>query len=225
VLDEILGNQTDVPITEHATDTHGTGQLRTVGPARPPALPTHPGPGHDNPVPRGIRAKVEADYPCTGPLLTRRLNTDLIAERYDDLLRMAGSLKFGHATASLLVGKLSASGRQNALAATLKEYGALRHLRRPLLTWTTKYYGLALDWMRTAVSAPITPPSAPMSGAEPSSAMVTARPISRQIEATSEPTNPAPMTRTRARPAASASCTGAASSRPHRISPNEATAL
>lgn len=51
---------------------------------------------------------------------------DLIAEHYDDLLRLAGSLKFGHATASLLVGKLSASGRQNALAAALKEYGALR---------------------------------------------------------------------------------------------------
>ena len=36
------------------------------------------------------------------------------------------TLKFGHATASLLVGKLSASSRQNALAAALKEYGALR---------------------------------------------------------------------------------------------------
>ena len=35
---------------------------------------------------------------------------------------MAGSLKVGHATASLLVGKLSASGRQNALASALKEY-------------------------------------------------------------------------------------------------------
>lgn len=39
---------------------------------------------------------------------------------------MAGSLKFGHATASLLVGELSASGRQNARAAALKERGALR---------------------------------------------------------------------------------------------------
>ena len=38
----------------------------------------------------------------------------------------AGSLKFGHATASLLVGKLSASSQQNALAAALKEYRALR---------------------------------------------------------------------------------------------------
>ena len=55
-----------------------------------------------------------------------QLNLDLIAEHYDDRLRLAGSPKFGHATASLLVGKLSASGRQNALAAALKEYGALR---------------------------------------------------------------------------------------------------
>ncbi|WP_406167186.1 Tn3 family transposase [Streptomyces sp. NBC_00996] len=31
-----------------------------------------------------------------------------------------------HATASLIVGKLSASSRQNALAAALKEYGAIR---------------------------------------------------------------------------------------------------
>ena len=74
----------------------------------------------------GSRTQVEANYPHTGPLLTRKLNTDLIAEHYDDLLRLAGSLKFGHASASLLVGKLSASGRQNALAAALKEYGALR---------------------------------------------------------------------------------------------------
>ncbi|MEU4672961.1 Tn3 family transposase [Amycolatopsis sp. NPDC023774] len=44
----------------------------------------------------------------------------------DDLLRLAGSLKFRHATASLLVGKLSASGRQNALAAALTECGASR---------------------------------------------------------------------------------------------------
>jgi TnpA family transposase len=35
-------------------------------------------------------------------------------------------LKFGHATASLVVGKLSASGPQNTLAAALKEYWLLR---------------------------------------------------------------------------------------------------
>jgi hypothetical protein len=56
------------------------------------------------------------------------VNVELIAEHWDDLLRLAGSLKFGHATASLIVGKLSVSSRQNALAAALKEYGALRRI-------------------------------------------------------------------------------------------------
>jgi len=39
---------------------------------------------------------------------------------------MAGSLKYGQATASLIVGKWSAASRQNTLAAALKEWGTLR---------------------------------------------------------------------------------------------------
>jgi len=39
---------------------------------------------------------------------------------------MAGSLKYGQATASLIVGKWSAASRQNTLAAALKEWGMLR---------------------------------------------------------------------------------------------------
>lgn len=42
------------------------------------------------------------------------------------LLRLAGSLKFGHATASLLSGKRSASSWQNVLAAALEEDGTMR---------------------------------------------------------------------------------------------------
>ncbi len=97
----------------------------------------------------GSRAQVEAEFPHTEPLLTRKLNTDLIADHYDDLLRVAGSLKFGRATASLLVGKLSASGRQNALAAALKEYGALRRTIYAALMWNlicqAWHYGSAVD--------------------------------------------------------------------------------
>jgi TnpA family transposase len=74
----------------------------------------------------GSRAQATEAWPCGGPLLTRKVNTELIAEHWDDLLRLAGSIKFGQATASLIVGKLSASSRQNALAAALKEYGSLR---------------------------------------------------------------------------------------------------
>ena len=46
---------------------------------------------------------------------------------WDDLLHVAASVKGGHATAALVVGKLCSSRRQlNALAAAIKEYGALR---------------------------------------------------------------------------------------------------
>ncbi len=128
VLDEILGNATDLPITEHATDTHGVtlvnfGLFDLLGMQLSPRIRDLGRITLYRPVPR---AEAEARFPHAGPLMTRKLNLDLIAEHYDDLLRLAGSLKFGHATASLLVGKLSASGRQNALAAALKEYGAMR---------------------------------------------------------------------------------------------------
>lgn len=43
-----------------------------------------------------------------------------IEDNWDDLFRLAASIKFGHATASLIVGKLSASSRQSTLAAALK---------------------------------------------------------------------------------------------------------
>ena len=65
-------------------------------------------------------------YPHAGPLLSARWNEDLVAGCWSDLLRMAGSLKYGQATASLIVGKWSASSRQNTLAAALKEWGTLR---------------------------------------------------------------------------------------------------
>ncbi|MGI5201405.1 Tn3 family transposase [Spirillospora sp. CA-108201] len=61
-----------------------------------------------------------------GPLLADRWNQDLVAGRWADLLRMGGSLKFGEATASLIVGKWSAASRLNTLAAALKEWGRIR---------------------------------------------------------------------------------------------------
>jgi TnpA family transposase len=209
VLDEILGNATDIPINEHATDTHGVtlvnlGLFDLLGLQLSPRIRDL---GKITLYRTGTKTQAESAFPLAGPLLTRRANLDLIAAHWDDLLRLAGSLKFGHATASLLVGKLSASSRQNALAAALKEYGALRRtiyaarylsdpqyrrkisrqlnkgeslhaLKRDLLcahegtirarhleqqteqawcltlitnavvTWTTEYYGLAVESMR-----------------------------------------------------------------------------
>ncbi|MGO4617188.1 Tn3 family transposase [Nocardia sp. 2YAB30] len=128
VLDEILGNATDLPITEHATDTHGVtlvnfGLFDLLGMQLSPRIRDL---GRITLYRCESRADAQTRFEQVGPLLTRKLNLELIAGHWDDLLRLAGSLKFGHATASLLVGKLSASGRQNTLAAALKEYGALR---------------------------------------------------------------------------------------------------
>ena len=128
VLDEILGNQTDVPITEHATDTHGASLINfalfdLVGLQLSPRIRDL---GKITLYRTGTRAATNAGYPAAGPLLTRRVNTTLIAENWDEMLRVAASLKYGHVTASLIVGKLSRAGRQNTLATALKEYGALR---------------------------------------------------------------------------------------------------
>ncbi len=128
VLDEILGNQTDLPIIEHATDTAGASLVNfalfdLVGLQLSPRIRDL---GRITLCRTGTKADAAARHPHAGPLLTRKANRALISDQWDDLLRLAASLKFGHATASLVVGKLSASGPQNTLAAALKEYGLLR---------------------------------------------------------------------------------------------------
>jgi TnpA family transposase len=128
VLDEILSNQTDVPITEHATDTHGASLINfalfdLVGLQLSPRIRDL---GKITLGRCASRSETAAAFPRVGPLLTRRINTALITEHWDEMLRLAASLKYGHVTASLIVGKLSRADRQNTLAAALKEYGLLR---------------------------------------------------------------------------------------------------
>jgi len=128
VLDDFLGNATDLPIREHTTDTHGVTLVNfalfdLVGKALTPRIRDL---GKITLCRDDTPTVVNALYPHAGPLLGARLNEDLIADCWPDLLRMAGSLKYGEATASLIVGKWSAASRQNTLAAALKEWGVLR---------------------------------------------------------------------------------------------------
>ncbi len=104
MLDEILGNATDLPITEHATDTHGVTLVNfgLFDLLRMQLSPRIRDLGRITLYRPGARRETEARFPHAGPLMTRRANLELIAEHWDDLLRLAGSLKFGHATASLL---------------------------------------------------------------------------------------------------------------------------
>jgi TnpA family transposase len=69
----------------------------------------------------GPRAEFEGRYPHAGPLLSGRLNDQLVTARWDDLLRVAASVHGGHAAAALVVGKLCSSKRQQStLAAAIK---------------------------------------------------------------------------------------------------------
>jgi len=129
VLDGILGNQTDLQVTEHATDTHGAtlanfALFDLVGLQLSPRIRDL---GKITLHRTGPRADFAARYPSAGHLLTRRLNGEMITGMWDDLLRVAASVKGGHASAALVVGKICSSSRQqNALASAIKEYGALR---------------------------------------------------------------------------------------------------
>ena len=125
----ILGNQTDLIVTEHATDTYGAtlanfALFDLVGLQLSPRIRDL---GKITLYRTGPRADFTGRYPASGHLLTRPLNEDLITGMWDDVLRVAASVKGGHASGALVVGKLCSSRRQqNALASAIKEYGALR---------------------------------------------------------------------------------------------------
>ena len=125
VLDAILGNETELAILEHTTDTAGateiifalfdllglrfTPRLRDIGSRRlyrSGAIDLH-------------------NYPRLQPHITGRINRQRVLDWWDEMLRAAGSMKLGHVTASLLVQKLQAYPQQNALAQALQEYGRL----------------------------------------------------------------------------------------------------
>ena len=91
----ILGNQTDLIVTEHATDTHGAtlanfALFDLVGLQLSPRIRDL---GKITLYRTGPRADFTGRYPASGHLLTRRLNEDLITGMWDDVLRVAASVK------------------------------------------------------------------------------------------------------------------------------------
>ena len=121
VLDEILDNETELPIVEHTTDTAGYTELifalfDLLGLQFSPRI-------RDISTQRLYRIDRTITYSNLEPLLKGTINPDRILKRWDDLLRAAGSLKLGWVTASLLISKLQSYPRQNALTRALQEYG------------------------------------------------------------------------------------------------------
>lgn len=134
VLDGLLYHQSDLQIKEHYTDTAGyteqvfglcfllgfrfAPRIRDLGETRlyPPNLPS--------------------TYPNLESIMARRINSGLIRDHWNDLVRLAVSIKAGTVTASLMLMKLASYPRQNSLALALRELG---RVQRTLFT---------LEWLQ-----------------------------------------------------------------------------
>jgi TnpA family transposase len=125
VLDELCNNETELPIREHTTDTAGATEIifalfDLLGFRFAPRLRDL------NDRRRFASGPIDMQrYPRLQPHIPRRINRPRILDWWDEMVRAAGSIKLGWVTASLLVQKLQAYPRQNALARALQEYGRL----------------------------------------------------------------------------------------------------
>lgn len=125
VLDEILNNETELPILEHTTDTAGYTELifalfDLLGLQFSPRIRDLA----DQQLYRTSSVNLEK-YPNLKSHLPGVINTERILKHWDEMLRLAGSLKMGWVTASLIVQKLQAFPRQHPLTRALQEYGRL----------------------------------------------------------------------------------------------------
>jgi TnpA family transposase len=74
---------------------------------------------------RFYRINVGANYGVLNSIARHRINTELITRNWDDLLRVAGSLKLGYVSAHGLMRIFQGSGRTSTLARALGEYGRI----------------------------------------------------------------------------------------------------
>ena len=121
VLDAILDNETELNIERHTTDTAGYTEIifalfdllgirfepriRNIGDIHIYYIGGKP------------------DCPNIADLLTNQLKPKIIEENWDDMLRLAASLKKGWVSASLFISKLQALPQKSNLAKALQEYG------------------------------------------------------------------------------------------------------
>lgn len=134
VLDGLLYHQSDLNIEEHYTDTagftdHVFGLCHLLGFRFAPRLRDI---GDLSLFPIGDASQ----WPQLTPLFGEPLKLHLIQEQWNDILRLASSIRLGKVTASLILRKLAAYPRQNRLALALRELG---RLERTLFI---------LDWMQ-----------------------------------------------------------------------------
>lgn len=119
VIDGLLHHETDLTIEEHYTDTAGYtdqvfGLTQLLGFRFAPRL-------RDLSDSKLYTIGKPADFPKLEKLLRGQINTKVIQENYDDVLRLAHSIREGTVSASLIMGKIGSYSRQNRLATALRE--------------------------------------------------------------------------------------------------------
>ncbi len=123
VLDGLLYHESDLRIEEHYTDTagftdHVFALMHLLGFRFAPRI-------RDLGETKLYLPKGEASYEALKPMIGGTLNLKHIRAHWDDILRLASSIKQGTVTASLMLRKLGSYPRQNGLAVALRELGRI----------------------------------------------------------------------------------------------------
>ncbi|EOO11167.1 Tn3 family transposase [Bacillus cereus] len=123
VIDGLLHHETDLAIEEHYTDTAGYtdqvfGLAHLLGFRFAPRL-------RDIADSKLYTIEKSIEFPKLEKLLRGQINVNVIQKNYDDILRLAHSIRKGTVSASLIMGKLGSYARQNSLATALREMGRI----------------------------------------------------------------------------------------------------
>ena len=123
VLDGLLYHETDLRIEEHYTDTagftdHVFALMHLLGFRFAPRI-------RDLKDTKLYVPKSGQDYPALNTMIGGTLNIRHVRAHWDEILRLAASIKQGTVTASLMLRKLGSYQRQNGLAVALRELGRI----------------------------------------------------------------------------------------------------
>ena len=135
VIDGLLYHEADLSIATHHTDGGGVSDhvfalAYLLGFSFAPRIP--------NLAERRLYAFGPAsNWPTLEPFIAGAADEKLIAAHWDDVLRLAASVRTGTVSASLMLKRLGAYPRQNGLALALREIG---RIERTLFT---------LDWLES----------------------------------------------------------------------------
>jgi TnpA family transposase len=123
VLDGLLYHESDLRIEEHYTDTagftdHVFALCHLLGFRFAPRI-------RDLADKRSYVPDPERKYAALAPLVGGKLDVKLITTQWEEILRLAASIRHGTVTASLIIRKLASYPRQNSLHAALREVGRI----------------------------------------------------------------------------------------------------